>query len=52
MYAYINGRIADKANNYVVIDCSGVGYRIFMSPNIIEKLPYSLILVLFLNSNK
>ena len=39
MYAYINGRIADKANNYVVIDCSGVGYRIFMSPNIIEKLP-------------
>ena len=34
MYAYINGRIADKANNYV-----GVGYRIFMSPNIIEKLP-------------
>ena len=39
MYAYINGRIADKANNYVVIDCSSVGYRIFMSPNIIEKLP-------------
>ena len=39
MYAYINGRIADKANNYVVIDCSGVGYIIFMSPNIIEKLP-------------
>ena len=39
MYAYINGKIVDKANNYVVIDCNGVGYRIFMSPNIIENLP-------------
>ncbi len=39
MYAYINGKIADKANNYVVIDAGGVGYKIYMSPNVIEKLP-------------
>ena len=39
MYAYINGKIADKANNYVVIDCNGVGYKIFMASNIIENLP-------------
>ena len=39
MYAYISGKIADKANNYVVIDNGGMGYKIFMSPSIIEKLP-------------
>ena len=39
MYAYISGRIADKANNYVVIDNGGMGYKIFMSPSVIEKLP-------------
>ena len=39
MYAYINGKIADKANNYVVIDAGGVGYKIFMSPTAIDKLP-------------
>ncbi len=39
MYAYINGKIADKANNYVVIDVGGVGYKIFMSPTAIDKLP-------------
>ncbi len=38
MYAYINGKIADKANNYVVIDAGGVGYKIYMSPTTIEKL--------------
>lgn len=39
MYAYINGKIADKANNYVVIDACGVGYKIFMSPTAIDKMP-------------
>lgn len=38
MFAYINGKIADKANNYVVIDNNGIGYKIFMSPTSIEKL--------------
>jgi len=39
MYAYINGKIADKANNYVVIDNNGIGYKIYMSPTAIGKLP-------------
>lgn len=39
MFAYISGKIADKANNYVVIDNCGIGYKIFMAPNVIEKLP-------------
>ena len=39
MYAYINGKIADKANNYVVIDNSGIGYKIYMSLAAIKKLP-------------
>lgn len=39
MYAYISGKIADKTNNYVVIDNGGMGYKIFMSPSVIEKLP-------------
>lgn len=38
MFAYINGKIADKANNYVVIDAGGVGYKIFMSTKAIENL--------------
>lgn len=32
-------KIVDKANNYVVIDNGGIGYKIFMSPSVIEKLP-------------
>ena len=39
MFAYINGKIADKASNYVVIDVNGVGYKIFMSQSAIEKMP-------------
>lgn len=39
MFTYISGKIADKANNYVVIDNGGIGYKIFMAPNVIEKLP-------------
>lgn len=38
MFAYINGKIANKANNYVVIDAGGVGYKIFMSTKAIESL--------------
>lgn len=38
MFAYIYGKIADKANNYVVIDAGGVGYKIFMSTKAIDGL--------------
>lgn len=39
MYAYISGKIVDKANNYVVIDNNGIGYKIFMPQTAIEKMP-------------
>ena len=39
MFAYINGKVADKSNNYVVIDNNGIGYKIFMSQSAIEKMP-------------
>lgn len=38
MYSYISGKVADKANNYVVIDNNGIGYKIFMSPTTIGKV--------------
>lgn len=38
MFAYINGKIADKSTNYVVIDNNGIGYKIFMSQSAIDKM--------------
>ena len=38
MFAYIKGSLEQKSNNFVVIDVQGVGYRIFMPTNSIEKL--------------
>ena len=37
MYQYIKGSIEGKANNYVVIEAYGVGYKIFMPQNAIDK---------------
>lgn len=38
MYAYINGILENKSNNYVVIDVNGIGYKVYMSQNAIENL--------------
>ena len=38
MYSYIKGSLEIKSNGYVVIDNSGIGYKIFMSENGIETL--------------
>lgn len=38
MYAYIKGTIEEKTNTYVVIDNSGIGYKIFMSETAIQNL--------------
>lgn len=38
MYAYIKGSLEIKTQNYVVIETSGVGYKIFMSETAIERL--------------
>ena len=38
MFAYIKGNLDTKANNYVIVENSGIGYKIFMSLKSIENL--------------
>lgn len=38
MFAYIKGKYEDRGLDYVVIDVSGVGYKIYMPNTCIEKL--------------
>ena len=38
MIGYVKGELATKAQNYVLIDVSGIGYKIFMTETAIEKL--------------
>ncbi len=38
MFAYIKGNLDTKANNYVIVENSGIGYKIFMSLKSIESL--------------
>ena len=38
MFAYIKGNLEIKSNDYIVIDVMGIGYKIYMSPSVIENL--------------
>lgn len=38
MFTYIKGSLEEKASNFVVIDVSGIGYKIFMSDSAIQKI--------------
>ena len=38
MFAYLKGSLEVKTKGYIVIDVSGVGYKVFMSETAIEKL--------------
>ena len=38
MFAYIKGSLEEKGSNYIVIDVSGIGYKIFMSDNSIQSI--------------
>lgn len=38
MYAYIKGTLEGKADNYVVVEAGGIGYKIYMPLPSIEKL--------------
>ena len=31
MYNYLYGRIVEKGLDYIVVDCGGVGYHVFVS---------------------
>lgn len=37
MFAYIKGSLEMKSSNYIVVDINGLGYKIFMSQNNIER---------------
>lgn len=38
MFAYIKGELAEKTQNYVVIDVNGIGYQIFVSELAISQI--------------
>ena len=38
MLAYINGTLAMKSKNYLVIDVGGLGYKVFMAENTINTI--------------
>lgn len=38
MFAYLKGSLEIKTKGYIVVDVSGVGYKVFMSETAIEKL--------------
>lgn len=38
MYAYIKGTLEIKSSDHVVVEANGVGYKIFMSGNTIQRL--------------
>ncbi len=38
MFAYIKGTVEEKGNNFVVIDCNDIGYKIFMSNIAINEI--------------
>ncbi len=38
MYAYIKGTLEIKSSDYIVVEANGIGYKIFMSGNTIQKL--------------
>jgi Holliday junction DNA helicase RuvA len=39
MIAYIKGKVEDIADNYIVIDVNGIGFKIYTSLSTIEKIP-------------
>lgn len=37
MIAYLSGKILQKTNNYLILEQSGVGYKVFVTPEILES---------------
>ena len=38
MYAYIKGSLEMKLNDSVIVEAGGIGYKIFMAQNAIDKV--------------
>ena len=39
MISYIRGALEIKGDNYIVIECGGIGYQLMVSGKFMEKLP-------------
>ena len=39
MYAYIRGELTDIDSDSIVLECGGIGYRIFIAGNVFSDLP-------------
>lgn len=39
MYAFLTGKIEEKQENIVVINCNGIGYEVYASTNTVSALP-------------
>ena len=39
MISYIKGTLERRAESYIIIETGGIGYRIFVSPATLAKLP-------------
>ena len=39
IYSYFKGTLTEKTQDYVVIECGGVGYVLQMGPGLSSKLP-------------
>lgn len=38
MFAYVKGNLEMKLNDAVIVEANGVGYKIFMAQNAIDKV--------------
>lgn len=38
MFSYIKGELVVKSNGYIVVECSGIGYKIFMSEKSLNEI--------------
>jgi Holliday junction DNA helicase RuvA len=37
MIAYLKGRILEKSLNYIILENQGIGYKVFVTPEVLEK---------------
>jgi len=42
MIAFVEGEIVLKGEKFVIIDSGGIGYRLFVSPETLRKIPENL----------
>ena len=38
MFSYIKGSLEVKSNGYIVVECGGIGYKVFMSDKSLSEI--------------